>query len=86
MNSENNVFPKMIYTGVFYKFGICLSYGINSTKEKLIKHQMAVDDDIRTSEDAACVYPYLLNVTVCISWKICLCIVQTFPHSNDGKL
>ena len=59
---ENNVFPKMIYTGVFYKFGIYpVIWNKLYKREKLIKHQMAVDDDIRTGEDAACVYPYLLE-------------------------
>ena len=52
----------MIYTGVFYKFGIYpVIWNKLYKREKLIKHQMAVDDDIRTGEDAACVYPYLLE-------------------------
>lgn len=48
---------------------------------------MAVDDDIRTGEDAACVYPYLLECdSLYFLEKPVFVSLQTFPHSNDGKL
>ena len=74
---ENNVFPKMIYTGVFYKFGI---YGISSTKEKNslnIKWRlMTVFAPVRMR---LAYIRICLNVTVCISWKTCLCIITDAP-------
>lgn len=77
---ENNVFPKMIYTGVFYKFGIYPVIWISSTKEKNslnIKWRlMTIFAPVRTR----LVYIRIcLNVTVCISWKICLCIITDVP-------
>lgn len=77
---ENNVFPKMIYTGVFYKFEYTLSYGISSTKEKNslnIKWRlMTVFAPVRMR---LAYIRICLNVTVCISWKTCLCIITDAP-------
>lgn len=59
---KDDIFPKMIYAGEFYKFGIYpVIWNKLYKREKLIKHQMAVYDSIRTGEDAACVYPYILD-------------------------
>lgn len=59
---EKDILPKMIYTGDFYKFGIYpVIWNKLYRREKLIKHQMAVTDNINTGEDAACVYPYIFE-------------------------
>jgi glycosyltransferase involved in cell wall biosynthesis len=59
---ERDVLPKMLYTGHFYKFGIYpVIWNKLYKREKLIKHQMAVNDIIRIGEDAACVYPYIFE-------------------------
>ncbi len=59
---KSKIFPKMLYAGDFYTFGIYpVIWNKLYRREKLIKHQMAIDENIRTGEDAACVYPYLLD-------------------------
>lgn len=59
---EKYILPAMMYTGKFYSFGIYpVIWNKLYRREKLLKHQMRVDDNIRTGEDAACVYPYLLE-------------------------
>ncbi len=59
---EEKILPKMMYAGEFYKFGIYpVIWNKLYRREKLITHQMAIDDAIKTGEDAACVYPYILN-------------------------
>ena len=77
---ENNVFPKMIYTGVFYKFGI---YPV--IWNKLYKRENSLNIKWRLMTIFAPVRMRLvyiricLNVTVCISWKTCLCIITDVP-------
>lgn len=59
---EKDILPKMIYTGEFYNFGIYpVIWNKLYRREKLIKHQMSVTDNINTGEDAACVYPYIFE-------------------------
>lgn len=59
---KEKILPTMIYAGEFYKFGIYpVIWNKLYKREKLIKHQSAVYDTIKTGEDAACVYPYLLD-------------------------
>lgn len=59
---ENDIFPTMLYTGKFYTFGIYpVIWNKLYRREKLIKHQDKVLNDIKTGEDAACVYPYLYD-------------------------
>lgn len=59
---KEKILPSMIYAGEFYKFGIYpVIWNKLYQREKLIKHQSAVYDTIKTGEDAACVYPYLLD-------------------------
>ena len=61
---KEKILPTMIYSGEFYKFGIHpVIWNKLYNREKLIKHQMAVDNKIKTGEDAACVYPYMLDTT-----------------------
>ncbi len=59
---EKEIFPKMIYSGEFFHFGI---YPVVWNKlyrlDKLREHQMAVDESIKMGEDAACVYPYMYD-------------------------
>ena len=59
---RKKILPNMIYAGEFYKFGIYpVIWNKLYKREKLIRHQSEVDDKIKTGEDAAVVYPYLLG-------------------------
>lgn len=59
---QEKILPIMIYSGEFYKFGIYpVMWNKLYRRDKLIKRLMAVDGNIKTGEDAACVYPYLLD-------------------------
>ncbi len=59
---KSEILPKMLYAGDFYTFGIYpVIWNKLYRREKLISHQMAIDENIRIGEDAACVYPYLLD-------------------------
>ena len=59
---KNEILPKMIYAGEFYEFGVYpVIWNKLYRREKLIKHQLDVDDRIKTGEDAACVYPYIFD-------------------------
>lgn len=59
---EEKIFPIMLYGGSFYSFGIYpVIWNKLFKREKLIKHQFAIDDNIKNGEDAACVYPYFLE-------------------------
>lgn len=59
---EEKIFPIMLYGGTFYYFGIYpVIWNKLFRRDMLISHQFAVDDNIKTGEDAACVYPYLLE-------------------------
>lgn len=56
------VYPKMIVNGSFFEWGIFPGVWDKLFRRKfLIKFQNAVDDRITMGEDAACVYPLLLN-------------------------
>lgn len=59
---REKILPGMIYAGTFYKFGIYpVIWNKLYKREKLIKHQMAVDSNIKNGEDAACSYPYIFS-------------------------
>ena len=56
------VFPTMVYSGHFYEFGIYpVVWNKLYKREKLIKHQCAVDNRITIGDDTACVFPYILD-------------------------
>lgn len=60
---EEKLFPIMMYSGTFYYFGIYpVIWNKLFRRDLLIKHQFAVFDNIRSGEDAACVYPYFLEI------------------------
>lgn len=56
------IFPYMLYTGEFYKFGV-QQYLWNKLykRELLLEAQMKVDDKILNGEDVVCLYPLLLE-------------------------
>lgn len=59
---QTEIFPKMIYAGEFYKFGVYpVIWNKLYRREKLLKFQLDVNDDINIGEDAACVYPYIFE-------------------------
>lgn len=66
-NLISDLYPKMLYSGTFYKFGInpcCWSKVYK--KELLEKNLQLVDNRIKMGEDAAFTYPCLLDAkTVC---------------------
>lgn len=56
------VYPRMIVDDTFFELGVLPSLWDKLFKRELVeKFQMAVDERIIMGEDAACVYPYLLN-------------------------
>lgn len=57
----SDLYPKMLYTGVFSQFGV-FSYLWNKIfrRDVIFDSQMDVDDRIFMAEDAACTYPTLL--------------------------
>lgn len=60
---EEKIFPIMLYGGTFYHFGIYpVIWNKLFRRDMLLKHQFAIDDNIKTGEDAACVYPYFLEI------------------------
>lgn len=58
----HEIHKKMLYTGTFSEFGI-YSYLWNKLfkREAFYKYQMSVSNEIFIGEDAACVYPAILN-------------------------
>lgn len=56
------ILPIFMYTGKFYEAGINIHiYNKLFERELLLKHQLRVEDTIRVGEDAALVYPYILD-------------------------
>ena len=64
----NKVFPRMIMNGLFFEWGIFPSYWDKLFKRDAIeKYLLSVDDRIIMGEDAAGVFPCLLNVhAICV--------------------
>lgn len=59
---EKEVYPVMLYSGEYYRFGLFPSVSNKLFKRALIeKFQFDVDDNIRLGEDVACTYPSLLD-------------------------
>lgn len=59
---KNEILPIFMYTGNFYEAGINIHIYNKLFKRKLLlKHQMRVDNIIRVGEDAALVYPCILD-------------------------
>ncbi len=55
------IYPKLIYTGVFFQSGINVHlYNKIYKREILCEKQLLIDDNIRIGEDAALVYPCFL--------------------------
>lgn len=58
----NEILPIFMYTGKFYEAGINIHiYNKLFERKLLLKHQLRVEDAIRVGEDAALVYPYILD-------------------------
>ncbi len=67
------VYPRMIVNGDFFTWGIFPSVWDKLFRRKCVERfQMAVDDRIVMGEDAACVYPCLLNVESLYIMNKCL--------------
>lgn len=60
----SEIYPKMIYTGIFSQFGIfSYSWGKLYRRSILIENQLKVREDITIGEDALCVYPTILDAS-----------------------
>ena len=60
--SLQKIYRSMIYTGQFFERGISQTiWKALYKKELLLDNQMRVPNEIRVGEDAACIYPVLLN-------------------------
>lgn len=67
------VYPKMIAGGAFFEWGIFPGLWDKLYRRECIEcFQLAVDERITMGEDAACVYPCLLNVNSIYVMKQCL--------------
>lgn len=66
---RKNILPKMIYTGNFFEYGILPQiYTKFIRRDILQKTQMQVDDRIIAGEDAAVIYPSILEAKhICVS-------------------
>lgn len=65
----DQIYSKMLNTGVFSRFGI-YTYSWNKLFRRpiLIKNQMLIDEKIFIGEDAACVYPSILDSSsICVT-------------------
>ena len=66
----SEIYPKMLYQGTFYNFGINPSCWSKVIKKSLLeKHLYKVDTRIRMGEDAAFTYPCLLDAE-------CMCYID----------
>ncbi len=71
------LYPTMLYSGEFYKFGIMPSCWSKVFKKEILERELAkVNNNIKMGEDAAFTYPCLLD-----SQKICM-ISEPLYHYN----
>lgn len=69
----HKVYPNMIVNGAFFEWGIFPGLWDKMFKRDCVEHfLMAVDERVTMGEDAACVYPCLLNVDSIYILKECL--------------
>lgn len=83
---KDEILPILMYTGKFYEAGINIHiYNKLFKRELLLRHQLRVDDSIRVGEDAALVYPYILDVNKIVIVHKCFyhyCIRQNSIMAN----
>lgn len=83
---KKELLPQFMYTGKFYEAGINIHiYNKLFKRELLLKHQLEVDDSIRVGEDAALVYPYILDAKKIVIIHKCFyhyCIRQNSIMAN----
>lgn len=59
---ESEIFPKMLFDGQFYRFGVNPNCWSKLVRRELIeKNLLPVDERIRMGEDAAFIYPCMLD-------------------------
>lgn len=78
---EKEIFPRMLFDGRFYRFGVnpnCWSKLVR--RDILEKNLMPVDERIRMGEDAAFIYPCLLD-----SQKIACIKTPTYHYRITGQ-
>lgn len=83
---KKELLPQFMYTGKFYEAGINIHiYNKLFNRKLLLKHQLGVDDSIRVGEDAALVYPYILDAKKIVIIHKCFyhyCIRQNSIMGN----
>lgn len=80
----SDVYPKMIVNEAFFEWGILsVVWDKLYRKELLEPYQMAVDERLTMGEDAACVYPCLLNANSIYILHECL---YHYRQSNSSMI
>lgn len=88
----NKVYPNMIVNGSFFEWGIFPGLWDKLFKREIIEeYQMSVDDRLTMGEDAACVYPALLNANSIYVLHECLyhyrqTTTSMVKHNSDIEL
>ncbi len=78
---ENEIFPKMLYAGGFYQFGIS-QYPHKIFRTQLLKKfQLQIPDDISLGEDVALTYPMLLE---CSGIYVCNEPLYHYRFNEEG--
>lgn len=89
------IYPKMIEGGSFFTWGIMPNVWDKLYRRSLLEpFQMMVDDEIVMGEDAACVYPCLLNANSIYIMDECFyhyrqsgnSMIKADARRNDGEL
>lgn len=81
----DTIYKKMMYTGVFFERGIQPHvYNVLFRADLLRHNQLQVSDEIRVGEDAACLYPVLLEARKICMTSECLYHYQMRDNSIMG--
>lgn len=91
---ENKIIPRMMYSGRFFECGIYTYLWNKMFRKNIVKpNQLRVKDEIFMGEDAACVYPSILQankivITEMVDYHYCIrpnSIVRKKVDMNDIK-
>lgn len=81
--SKDQLLPKLLYSGVFYEYGVQPHMVTKLFRKKiLMKTQLCVDEGIVVGEDAAVVYPSILEAE-----KICITNIYGYHYvQHSGSI
>lgn len=78
--SKEQLLPKLLYSGIFYEYGVQPHMVTKLFRKKiLMKTQLCVDEGIVVGEDAAVVYPSILEAE-----KICITNIYGYHYVQHG--